>query len=147
MQSEENKRWPHTFSVFSQELDSRGRPVTDDEGNPVSTAMPLEIAVYLSGYRPKRRAGGAILTKTVTEVPWGYRTSTGGIKDSGDVFQTDFKISCPMLFTDLPEGTVLRLTDYTHSFNAVVKKCTTYNWGTNIWFDNPGNNGEVPAEE
>lgn len=138
-----NPRWPHTFSVFSQELDSRGRPVTDDEGNPVNSRMTMSRVVYDTAWNPVRNPDGSFRTEEVTEVPWGYRTSTGGLKDSGDMFAADFKISCPMLLTDIPEGTLLSLTDYTHTFSGVVKKLTTYNWGTNIWFDMPGDNVSV----
>ena len=140
MPTPQNRRWPFTLVVVSQGLDSRGRPITDEDGNPVSAEMPLEIAVYGPNYQPRRSASGEVLKKTVTVLPWGYRTSTGGIKDSGEMFAADYKISCPMLFTPIPEGTILRLTDYTETFYGVVKKQTTYNWGSNIWFDNPGNN-------
>ena len=41
-----------------------------------------------------------------------------------------------MLFTDLPSGTVLLMTDYIRTFRVKVVKMTTYNWGTNLWVDN-----------
>lgn len=142
-----NPRWPHTLQCFVPAKDERGNPVFDKEGNAKYGPMTFEKVLYDSRYNPIRGADGKFKTETVTEMPWGYRTSTGGISASGEVIHTDFKISCPMFLTDLPEGTVLRLTDYTHTFEAVVQKCTTYNWGTNIWFKNPGNNGKVSAEE
>ena len=140
-----NPRWPHTFSVYSPSLDERGLPITDSNGNPQETKMVMKKVVYDSAWNPVRNSGGSFRTDDVTEMPWGYRTSTGGIKDSGEVFAADYKISCPMMLTHLPEGTVIVLTDYDHSFCAVVKKQTTYNWGTNIWLDNPGNNALTPA--
>jgi hypothetical protein len=76
------------------------------------------------------------MTEAVTEVPWGYRTSTGGMKTSGEVIVADYKISCPMLLTDIPTGTTLIMTDAVHSFRVKVIKMTTYNWGTNLWVDN-----------
>ena len=73
---------------------------------------------------------------SVDVMPWGYRTSTGGLKTAGEVIVADYKVSCPMLLTELVTGTVLEMTDYTHTFRAKVLKMTTYNWGTNIWLDN-----------
>lgn len=138
-----NPRWPHTLRAFRGVLDESNLPVTDERGDPVYEVVPLEKVVYDDKWNPTTAADGGFQTETVLDMPWGYRTATGGIKDSGDVFKADFKISCPMFLTHLEEGVVLRLTDYTHTFNGVVKKMTTYNWGTNIWFDNSGNNAEV----
>lgn len=140
-----NPRWPHTLTIFAQTLDERGRPVTDESGNPVKTAMPLKKVVYDSRWNPVRNSCGFV-TEEVTELPWGYRTSTGGIRDSGAVFAADYKISCPMIVTHIPEGTLVTLTDYDNTFTAVVKKQTSYNWGTNIWLDAPGNNYELQED-
>ena len=138
-----NPRWPHTLTIFTQSLDERGFPVTDSNGDPVSTAMTLQKVVYDSRWNTVHSADGTFRTEEVTELPWGYRTSTGGIKDSGEVFAADYKISTPMMVTHIPEGTLVTLTDYDHTFTAIVKKQTTYNWGTNIWLDAPGNNYEL----
>lgn len=142
-----NPRWPHTLSVYVESLDSDGLPVTDDNGDPVASAMTLLKVAYDSKWNPLRGVDGAFVTEEVTELPWGYRTATGGIKDSGDVFKADYKISTPMILTHIPEGTVVTMTDYDHTFRAVVKKQTTYNWGTNIWLDAAGNEGAIyPVE-
>lgn len=138
-----NPRWPHTLSIFTQSLDERGLPVTDENGDPVNTAMTLQKVVYDSRWNPTRAADGGFRTEDVTELPWGYRTSTGGIRDSGEVFAADYKISTPMIVTHIPEGTLVTLTDYDKTFTAIVKKQTTYNWGTNIWLDAPGNDYEL----
>lgn len=164
-----NPRWPHKLYVFESTMDDNGLPRTDENGDEITTryladAMmkrltdsegnyltvpggPMQISrvIYDGRMNPSFGADGALQTETVFEVPWGYRTSTGGIKDSGEVFHTDFKISTPMLLTQLEEGVLLLLTDYTHTFIGVVKKMTTYNWGTNIWIDRYGNEGTVPA--
>lgn len=131
-----NPRWPHTFKVVVESLDASGLPVTDDEGNPVTGTMALERIVYDSGYNPIRLSGGRFKTERVDVMPWGYRTSTGGLKTAGEVIVADYKVSCPMLLTELVTGTVLEMTDYTHTFRTKVLKMTTYNWGTNIWLDN-----------
>ena len=130
-----NPRWPHTFSVTVESLDENGTPVTDDNGDPVVTSMEIARVVYDSLHNPMFRADGSFQCECVTEVPWGYRTSTGGIRTSGEVIVADYKISCPMLFTDLPAGTILSMKDYVRTFRAKVVKMTTYNWGTNIWCD------------
>jgi hypothetical protein len=138
-----NPRWPHTFVVFRDRLDSNGLPVTDEEGRPVEDHIHLRVVRYGADWNPQRGLDGEFAWDCQCKIPWGYRTSTGGMKDSGEVFQADFKISCPMLLTPLENGVRLRLTDYTHTFEAVVKKSTTYNWGTDLWIDQLGNNGRV----
>lgn len=131
-----NPRWPHTFRVVVESLDANGLPVTDSQGNPVTGAMTLEKIVYDPAWNPRRNADGSFVTESVTDMPWGYRTSTGGLKTAGEVIVADYKMSCPMMLTELPTGTVLEMTDYTHTFRAKLLKMTTYNWGTNLWLDN-----------
>lgn len=131
-----NPRWPHTFRVLSESLDSNGLPVTDTEGKPIREPMPLEKAVYDSKWNPTFGSDGNIRTELVTDMPWGYRTATGGLKTAGEVIVADYKVSTPMLLTELPTGTILEMKDYTHTFRAKVLKMTTYNWGTNLWLDN-----------
>ena len=131
-----NPRWPHTFTVISESLDADGLPVTDENGNPLTGTMTLEKIVYGTNYEPRRNPDGSFVTEFTEEMPWGYRTSTGGLHTSGDVIVADYKVSTPMMLTELPAGTVLQMTDYTHTFRAKLLKMTTYNWGTNMWLDN-----------
>ena len=131
-----NPRWPYTFVIVQESLDENGLPVTDDNGDPVETTMAVEKIIYDSRWNPSRAANGQFRTEQVCEVPWGYRTSTGGMKTSGEVIVADYKISCPMLLTDIPTGTVLLMTDAVQTFRVKVIKMTTYNWGTNLWVDN-----------
>ena len=131
-----NPRWPHTFRVVVESLDQNGTPVTDANGDPVVGGMQLEKIVYDSAWNPRRSPDGSFVTEMVTDMPWGYRTSTGGLKTAGEVIVADYKVSSPMLLTELPTGTVLEMTDYTHTFRAKLLKMTTYNWGTNLWLDN-----------
>ena len=131
-----NPRWPHTFTVLDERLDENGLPVTDAQGKPVTGSKQIEKILYDPQWNPRRNPDGTFVTEYVTEVPWGYRTSTGGMKTSGEVWVADYKMSCPMLLTDLPSGTVLIMTDYVHTFRVKVVKMTTYNWGTNLWVDN-----------
>ena len=131
-----NPRWPHTFRVVVESLDSDGMPVTDANGDPIVGSMQLEKIVYDSGWNPTRNPDGSFVTEMVTDMPWGYRTSTGGLKTAGEVIVADYKVSTPMMLTELPTGTILQMTDYTHTFRAKLLKMTTYNWGTNMWLDN-----------
>ena len=132
-----NPRWPHRFKVIADALDENGIPVTDENGDPVEgepVAMP--VVEYDSMLNPRKGMDGSFVTKQTTEIPWGYRTSTGGIKESGAVIVADYKISCPMLLKELPTGTQIVMTDYTKTLRCKVIKQTTYNWGTNLWVDN-----------
>jgi len=135
-----NPRWPHKFQIIADALDENGLPVTDEYGDPVEgSALSVKVIRYDGQWNPMRNPDGSFATDTVTEIPWGYRTATGGIKESGDVIVADYKISCPMLLTDIPTGTQITMTDYIHTFRAKVIKQTTYNWGTNLWVDNVKN--------
>lgn len=131
-----NPRWPHIFAVVCESLDENGLPVTDELGNPTTSDMTVEVVEYDGKWNPIMGADGKFKTTATKDVPWGYRTSTGGIKESGEVIVADYKISCPMLLTELPAGTVLTMTDSVKTFRAKVVKMTTYNWGTNLWVDN-----------
>ena len=138
-----NPRFPHELTAYRPVFGPDGIPSYDAEGNPEMEQIGFDVVVYNSSWDPVRRSDGSFVTEKMTSLPWGYRTSTGGIRDSGPVFVANYKIACPMFLNPLEEGVVLRLTDYDHTFDGVVKKKTTYNWGSNIWFDNPGNNAEV----
>ena len=131
-----NPRWPHTFVIIGESLDTNGLPVVNEYGDPVVTTVSVKRILYDGKWNPRYNAAGQFQTEEITTVPWGYRTATGGIKESGEVIVADYKISCPMLLTEIPTGTCLIMTDYTHSFRVKVVKQTTYNWGTNLWVDN-----------
>lgn len=142
-----NPRWPHTFRILRAALDANGLPVTDENGNPQVDVLPLEKLVYRGdNYEPVLNIDGTFKTEKVTSMPWGPRTATGGIKDSGGVFQTDFKISCPMAGPKLEKGDIIELTDNLGTYTGVVNKMTLFNWGCNIWWERPGNDGVSAAE-
>lgn len=158
-----NPRWPSTLRVYDTNLDANGLPVTDENGDPVTDRylkdssgrmltdsegryltvpggpMQLKKAVCDRYGNPTFNSDGSFAYEVVEELPCSYRTATGGMKDSGEVFIADFKMSTPMLLTHLEEGVKVAVIDKTHAFIAVVKKMTTYNWGTNIWIDRLGN--------
>lgn len=120
--------------MIVQKTDSHGEPVTDDEGNPIESDAEIVCAVIRDNI-PQKDADGNFLTEVKTSLKFGYRTSTGNSKTSGDVTVCDSKIACPMFFTPMPTGSVLELTDYSRTYRATVVKQTTYNLGSNIWID------------
>jgi len=130
----ENPRHPHTFVVKEAEVDEYGEAVTDADGNPVETDAEVEL-IETGDSGPARDADGAFVTYKTLHVPFGYRTSTGGYRISGEVIVCDYKISAPMMKTELRPETVLELTDYTRTYRAKVIKATTYSWGSNLWID------------
>lgn len=133
-----NPRFPFTLQVLRPALDEYGQPVFDDTtGDATYTALPLAKVVMTDDDEdcgdPTFDAEGNFVTEDVTEIRWGYRTSTGGFRDSGDVSEADFKIATEMFTTPLNTGDVVVMTDYDRVWNMEVLKKTTYNWGTNIW--------------
>lgn len=135
------------MTAYHEALDANGLPETDEYGNAKLEPIIFKKVVCDESCNPRRLSDGSFMTEEVTSLSWGYRTSTGGIRASGIVFEQDFKLSCPMILNELPEGTILHLNDYSHAFVVKVQKCTTYNWGTNIWIVNPGNNGKLSQSE
>ena len=129
-----NPRFPHTRGMVVQNTDSFGNPVTDEEGNPIESDAEIVCAVMRDNI-PLKDSDGNFLTEVKTSLKFGYRTSTGNSKTSGDVIVCDSKIACPMFFTPMPTGTVLELADYSRTYRVRVVKQTTYNLGSNIWVD------------
>lgn len=130
----DNPRFPHTLKMVAYKTDGHGEPVTDDWGNPIETYVEIEKAVLKDGI-PVKDGEGKFITETVDSLPFGYRTSTGNTKTSGDVVVCDYKLACPVFFTQMQAGTVLELTDYIRTYRVVVVKQTVFNFGTNIWVD------------
>lgn len=129
-----NPRFPHTLRMIVQKTDSYGNPVTDEEGNPIESDAEIVCAVMRDNI-PLKDSDGNFLTEVKTSLKFGYRTSTGNSKTSGDVIVCDSKIACPMFFTPMPTGTVLELADYSRTYRVRVVKQMTYNLGSNIWVD------------
>lgn len=130
----ENPRHPHYFVVKEAKVDEYGEAVTDADGFPVYGDVEVEL-IETDGNGPVRDADGNLVTYTTTRVPCGYRTSTGGYRISGEVIACDYKVSTPMMKTELKPETVIEVTDYTRTYRAKVIKATTYNWGSNLWID------------
>lgn len=131
-----NPRFPHTLQVLRARMDENGDPMCDAKGDPIFDVLPLDIALMDSEDDcglPLRNDSGQVLTIASNTLRWGYRTSTGGFRDSGDVAEADFKIATEMFLTPLDTGDVVIMTDYDRTWRMEVLKKTTYNWGSNIW--------------
>lgn len=128
-----NPRFPHRFKALIPVHDGNGEPAFDEDGNVEYDVMQLQKVVMDSDDNPILDEDGNLKTELVDEMEWGYRTSTGGFRDSGEVAEADFKIATPMFTTPLNTGDILEMIDYDRTWRMEVLKKTTYNWGTNIW--------------
>lgn len=129
----ENPRFPHCLQVIRVSEDEYGQPIYDEGGNPVYEVLPLDVVKTLDG-EPQRRYGELVTVKS-NGISFGYRTSTQNTSTAGDVIVSDFKIATPMFTTPLRSGDILELTDYERTFRGYVVKKMTFNWGSNIWFN------------
>lgn len=128
-----NPRFPHTLRYLVPLHDEDGLPMFDDEGDVQYASVPLLKVRMDSDDNPLLDEDGEFITDEVEELEWGYRTSTGGFRDSGKVAEADYKIATPMFTTPLATGDILEMTDYDRTYRMEVLKKTTYNWGSNIW--------------
>lgn len=128
-----NPRFPHTFKVLIPVVDEFGEPAFDENGDVAYETLELQKVLMDCNDDPIRNEEGQFITETVHEMNWGYRTSTGGFRDSGDVAEADFKIATPLFTTPLATGDILLMTDYDRTWRMEVLKKTPYNWGADIW--------------
>lgn len=132
-----NPRFPHTLKVLRPELDEFGQPTTDANGDPILNTLVLKKVLMSDDEDdagdPVFNNDGTFATVDVEEIEWGYRTSTGGFHDSGEVAEANYKIATKMFLNPLYTGDILEMTDYDETIRMEVLKKTTYNWGTNIW--------------
>ena len=128
-----NPRFPHTLKVKRVRM-TAGQPEIDIDGNVVYDYLTLTL-VEMADEEPVRNAEGAFVTFTAESVGFGYRTASANTQTAGDVVKADFKIACPMFLTELRYDDILELTDYDRTYEGKVVKKTTFNLGTNIWFD------------
>lgn len=128
-----NPRFPHRLRVVVPVYDENGDPLFDENGDVTYDTLPLEKVKMDSDDNPLFGEDGKFLTEWVDELEWGYRTSTGGFRDSGDVAEADYKIATPLFLTPLSTGEVVIMKDYDRTWKMEVLKKTSYNWGSNIW--------------
>ena len=131
-----NPRFPHKLRVLRPALDEYGQPAFDENGDPAFSPLTLERVIMTDGIdfgEPTFNADGSYATEQVQEIEWGYRTSTGGFHDSGEVAEANYKIATPLFLNQLYTGDILEMTDYDGTIRMEVLKKTAYNWGANIW--------------
>ena len=130
----DNPRFPHILSVKRANRNQFNEPLTDEEGNVAYDILPLQVVKFIND-SPLRDKEGRFVTDEVNEIPFGYRTASENTRQRGAVMVSDYKIACPMFITELRAGDMLEITDYLKSYKGVVVKQTTFNLGTNIWFN------------
>lgn len=129
-----NPRFPHTLSIQRPVVDAGGAVVYDSDGKVTYAPITLKIVETVDG-DPVMDAEGNFVTEDATSVSFGYRTNSMNIRQAGDVVVADYKIACPMFLAEMTFGDELELTDFDRTYRGRVVKKMTYNWGTNIWFD------------
>lgn len=130
-----NPRFPHRLSVKRPRKNGQGEYILNERGDVSYETLKLSLVEYIDD-QPVRNADGEFVIGELSEVVnFGYRTGSKNTTTAGEVIVADNKIACPMFLTVLQSGDILTLTDYDRTYSATVVKKITWNWGTNIWFD------------
>ncbi len=129
-----NPRFPHTLRIERpKKVD--GEIVFDDEGNPTYEVVQLDIVLKDANDNPITDSTGKFRTFKSSTINFGYRTSSQNTRTAGDVEVADFKIALPMFITPVFSGDRLIVEDYDRAYIGRVVKKTTFNLGSNIWFN------------
>lgn len=130
-----NPRFPHKLVVKrARRID--GEIIYDDEGNVTYDIVPLSPCVLDNRGYMRFGSDGKPLTSDATDsIKCGYRTSTRNVSESGDVAVYNITLHTPPFTTELLYDDLLVITDYERTYTARMVRKVTFNWGTNIWFD------------
>lgn len=128
-----NPRFPHSLVVKRPRF-VNGDIYTNVNGDIIYDTVPL-TCVEMFDNEPVRDVDGNFVTFEKDSIEFGYRTSSRSSRTEGDVIVADFRIACPMFLTEIKTDDILELTDYDRTYRGTVIKKTTFNLGTNIWFD------------
>lgn len=129
-----NPRFPHTLRI-ERPKKIEGEIVFDDDGNPTYETVLLDIVQCDASGNPIIGSDGRFLTEQADTINFGYRTSSQNTRTAGDVEVADFKIALPMFITPVFSGDRLIVEDYDRIYIGRVVKKTTFNLGSNIWFN------------
>lgn len=135
MDSPHNPRFPFRFKVYRPRKGQDGKYVLDADANPIYDLVELSIVAMNDGRMVRDSEGNPIIEKVVTEHKCGYRTNTRNLAEMGDVVVYNVTLHCPPFTTPLYFEDILEITDYDRTFRAKMVKKATFNWGTDIWFD------------
>lgn len=130
-----NKRFPHTLKVFRSSKGPDGEYRYDTNGNVILTPVILSLVEEINGDPVFDEEGRPVIGSKSLSINFGYRTATQNVSMEGDVVEAGFKVATPMFTTYLETGDILEVTDYDRTYRAEVVKKTTFNWGSNIWFN------------
>lgn len=132
---ERNPRFPHTL-VVKRVRKVDGEIVYDSDGN--VTYEPLELAVAVldnEGYMRFGSDGKPLIGGMQTSIKCGYRTNTRNVSEAGDVAVYNVCLHTPPFTTELLFDDILEISDFERTYKAKMVRKITFNWGTNIWFD------------
>lgn len=133
--TERNPRFPHTLTVYRAKRDSSGNIVLDVNGDPTYEVLPLDKVALSDGYMMRTSEGVPIIESQVNSIACGYRTNTRNTSEYGDVVVYNVTLHTPPFTTPLLFDDILEITDYERTYRAKMVKKMTFNWGTDIWFD------------
>lgn len=132
---EKNRRFPHTLKVFRPRRSPDGEIMYDDNGDIILAPVILDLVEEIDGDPVFDANGVPVIGQRTDRINFGYRTATQNVSMAGAVIYAGFKVATPMFTTFLQTGDILELRDYDRTYRGEVVKKTTFNWGSNIWFN------------
>ena len=122
-----NPRFPHSLRVWRD-------AGIDSEGDPIREIVSLKRVAMMDNI-PQMGSDGGFEFDLVDTIEFGYRTSQKNTSTSGDVEVADYKIATPLFITPLDSDYWLEITDYDRTYWGKVIKKSSFNLGSNIWFN------------
>lgn len=135
MDSAKNPRFPHTMTVYRPSVDDDGNFVLDDNGDATYEVVTLDKVAMSDGWMLRDSNGDPIIDESVESIECGYRTNTRNLAEMGDVVVYNVTLHTPPFTTPLYFDDIIEITDYDRTYRAKVVKKVTFNWGTDVWFD------------
>jgi len=130
-----NPRFPHQLKVYRPVKDGNGNYVLDSNGDATYSLVELSIVALSDGWMMRDSNGSPIIGSVSTTIACGYRTNTRNLAEMGDVVVYNITLHTPPFTTPLYFDDILEITDYERAFRAKCVKKMTFNWGTDIWYD------------
>ena len=134
MDSPHNPRFPFTMKVYRPRKEN-GEYVLDNDANPIFDVVSLGKVAMADGWMVRDADGNPVVDSYVDEIECGYRTNTRNLAEMGDVVVYNVTLHTPPFITPLYFDDILEITDYDRTFRAKMVKKATFNWGSDVWFD------------